>query len=181
MAADIVLIFEVDDYDAQVHRAAELLRQGGLVILPTETVYGAAALLTHPAARERLRALRGGDRHPFTIHLGRREDATRYLGEVSEIGRRMIRKLWPGPIGLMFDVPPQRRQAVAQELNIAESEIYMGDTITLRCPEHIVAADVISAVGDAWDAPVVLTQTSSGTTAPQTGNLFPSETQAKVD
>src|SRR5438067_1534332 len=52
-AAPIVPIFSTGDYDGQIRRAAELLRAGGLVLLPTETVYGAAGLLAHPGARQR--------------------------------------------------------------------------------------------------------------------------------
>ena len=51
MAAPIVHIFDVGDYEAQIRRGADLLRTGGVVTLPTETVYGAAGLMTSAAAR----------------------------------------------------------------------------------------------------------------------------------
>src|SRR3954470_1269437 len=96
-AAPIVSIFSTGDYDGQIRRAAELLRAGGLVLLPTETVYGAAGLLAHPGAppgpRRRLPPPRGAPAAPpSTVHLSRREGAGRYLGDVSELGRRMMRK-----------------------------------------------------------------------------------------
>ena len=50
MTAPVISIFSAGDYDAQVQRGAEVLQAGGLVVLPTETVYGAAGLLTHPDA-----------------------------------------------------------------------------------------------------------------------------------
>ena len=56
MAVPIVPIFSSGDYEAQVARAAELLRAGRIVVLPTETVYGAAGVLTNPDARQRLQA-----------------------------------------------------------------------------------------------------------------------------
>ena len=65
-----------------------------------------------------------------------------------------LRKLWPGPVGLVFDVPEERRRQVAAELRVAESDLYDGGTITLRCPDHIVATDVLSAV----EGPVAMTQ-----------------------
>src|SRR5687768_17385184 len=105
MATPIVNIFEVGDYDAQIARARDLLQGGGLVVMPTETVYGAAGLLTHEGARQRLASLRGDTTgKPFTIHLARGADAFQYLGDVSDYGRRLMRKLWPGPVGLIFDV-----------------------------------------------------------------------------
>src|SRR3954454_4731417 len=109
----IVPIFSVGDYDAQVRRGTQILRDGGLVVLPTETVYGAAGLLSHPQARERLYGLRGDpDGGPFTIHIAQAADANRYLGDVNDLGRRLMRKLWPGPVGLVFDVPPDRRREI---------------------------------------------------------------------
>lgn len=154
MSTPVVNIFEVGDYDAQIVRAREQLLGGGLVVLPTETVYGAAGVLTQQAARDRLAALRGGSGgKPFTIHLAHRDDAGRYLGDVSEFDQRLMRKLWPGPVGLIFDVPEKRRNEVAKRFNLEPSQLYDGSTITLRCPDHIVTNDVISAI----DAPVVMT------------------------
>jgi protein-tyrosine phosphatase len=154
MATPVVNIFEVGDYDAQIVRAREQLLGGGLVVLPTETVYGAAGVLTQEAARNRLAELRGGaGGKPFTVHLAHRDDAGHYLGDVSEIGHRLMKKLWPGPVGLIFDVPEKRRNEIAQRFKLDPERLYDGGTITLRCPDHIVTNDVISAI----DAPVVMT------------------------
>src|SRR5436190_6962704 len=145
MTAPVIPIFDVGDYAGQIAQATDLLRGGGVVVLPTETVYGAAAVLSNDRGTGRLKAIRGTvEDKPFTIHLARREQAMRYVGEVGEIGTRLMRKLWPGPVALVFDVPANRRAQVAKELNIGERDIYSPDgTITLRFPDHIVAADVI--------------------------------------
>lgn len=162
MAVPIVSIFSGGEYVAHVARGAQTLSTGGLAVLPTETVYGAAALLTHPEARSRLGALRGNDAaSPFTIHLAQPADAYRYLDPVDEYHERMIKKLWPGPVGLIFEVSPERRKAVAAELGLRESGIYEGSTITLRCPDHVLATDIIGQAG----GPVVLT-TAGGAAAP---------------
>jgi protein-tyrosine phosphatase len=91
---------------------------------------------------------------PLIIHVPGREDAQRYLGEVGEVGSRMMRKLWPGPVALVFDVPEARRKEAAAQLGLGESEIYDGGTITLRCPDHIVAHDLLAQT----PAPVALTR-----------------------
>jgi L-threonylcarbamoyladenylate synthase len=157
MGAPVISIFEVGDYDPQIGRAVTLLKGGGVVVLPTETVYGAAGVLTHDKAITRLKTIRqstgGQNQQPLTIHLARRDQAMRYLGEVGEIGRRLMTKLWPGPVALVFSVPGDRRTAVAGELGVKESDLYSDGTIMLRCPDHIVATDVLSRV----DEPVVLT------------------------
>jgi tRNA threonylcarbamoyl adenosine modification protein (Sua5/YciO/YrdC/YwlC family) len=157
MPAPVVPIFDAVDYDEQIGRARKLLESGGLVVLPTETVYGAAALLSQPRGRQRLADLRGGDRgRPFTVHLARREDAAKFLdlSQVGELGRRMMRKLWPGPVALVFEVPAAVREASADALGIAQSDVYdSSGAITLRYPDHLVAGDVLAGV----DGPVALT------------------------
>jgi protein-tyrosine phosphatase len=153
MAARVIPIFDAGDYDQQIRDAATTLREGGIVVLPTETVYGAASLLTHPAALGRLRAIEPAiAKQPLVLHLARREDAARFLGRVRELGQRMMRKLWPGPVGLVFDVPRDRQREVAGGLRVAVEELYDGPSITLRCPDHIVATDVIAQAG----GPVVM-------------------------
>jgi protein-tyrosine phosphatase len=154
MAAPVVNIFEAVNYAQEVQRAGELLNQGGVVVLPTETVYGAAARLDRPEAVARLKQLRAGnDDKPLTLHLPYRNEANRYLGEVSDLGRRMMQKLWPGPVALIFDVPAERRSQVAADSHIAERDIYHGGSITLRCPDHLVFTDVAGRVA----GPVVAT------------------------
>ncbi len=149
MPAEVVNIFETGNYEQQILRAAEWLRQGKLVVLPTETVYGAAALLRQSSAISRLKAMRPDAMDkPLTVHLARRDDADQFLGPVGEIGRRMMKKLWPGPVGLLFDVPEARRAQVAAEQGVAESDLYENGTITVRCPDHIVATEVIAEAGD---------------------------------
>jgi protein-tyrosine phosphatase len=152
-----VQLLQADDLDQQILRAAELLKEGGLVVLPTETVYGAAAVLSHPQGLARVRALTPPTAKPLVIHLARGDDAARYLADVGELGRRMMHKLWPGPVALVFDVPAERRRQVAAELGLAEGEIYEGSSITLRCPDHPVAAEVIARA----EAPVVLRKAES--------------------
>ncbi len=154
MSVPVVSIFDSGDYEQQIEHAVALIREGGVIILPTETVYGAAGALGNDKAIARLKAIRGpGAGKPFTIHLARREQAMRYIGQTSEIGLRLMKKLWPGPVALIFDVPAERRSEVAKSLKIAESDLYADGTITLRCPDHIVASDVLSRM----EQPVVIT------------------------
>lgn len=159
MTPNVVSIFEAGDYESQVHRAQEILRGGGLVVLPTETLYGAAGLISHPESRRRLREMRGDSAgKAFTVHLGRPGEAGQYLGMLTEYEQRLIRKLWPGPVGLNFLVDSDRRQQIAATLQVRESDIFDDNSITLRCPDHILAEDVLSGVG----GPVALTAVRNG-------------------
>lgn len=156
---EVISIFEVTDYDTQIARAEGILAKGGIVVLPTETVYGAAGLISNPQGKARLRAIRqSSDGKPFTIHLAHADDAQRYLGPISELGRRMMTKLWPGPVGLVFDVSPKRQQQVAAEQRVEPSDLYSGGQIALRCPDHNVTSDVLAGV----DGPVAMTRVEPG-------------------
>ena len=155
MPAPVLNIFDSRDLDADLRRGLDLLDGGGVVVMPTETVYGAAARVDVPRGVERLKAYRDGRAgtgvkgdKPLTVHLADPADADRFLGEVSDLGRRLMKKLWPGPVGLTFDVPADRRAAVAAELNAAEGDLYDADgTITLRCPDHPLASELLYAAG----------------------------------
>lgn len=185
MSVEVVNIFAAGDYEAQARRAAEMLRAGGVVVLPTETVYGAAGLISSPAARERLAALRGDGspaaqparRRPFTIHLAGPNDALRYTGPLNEYGQRLTKKLWPGPVGLVFEVAEQRRREVAAGLGLAEADLYEGSEIILRCPDHLVATDVIGEV----EGPVALIAVGAGSSHHSPAEGLSKELQGRVD
>jgi L-threonylcarbamoyladenylate synthase len=172
VSVEVISIFNVGDYEAQIRRGAQLIRDGKLVVVPTETVYGGAALLSHPDGVRRLRALRAADGKPFTIHVAKTSDAKRFLGELPELGQRMMRKLWPGPVALMFDVPENRRREVSATEGFAQDLVYDGATITLRCPDHIVAVDLLSQV----PGPVAITRAGSSDGVPE-----PAELEGKAD
>ena len=140
--------------DVLLGRAAAALDEGDVVVLPTETVYGAAGRLDRPAAVAKLRVLRQGATGPFTIHVPHADAAEALVGPFSPLARRMTQKLWPGPVALVFDVSKERRKAVAKDLAVAETELFVDGTITLRCPDHPAATIVL----ERCDGPVALSR-----------------------
>jgi protein-tyrosine phosphatase len=147
METQIVQILRAPDYEQEILRAVELLNAGKLLVLPTETVYGVAGLLSQSDARATLHELRGSNASkPFTVHIARAADAKSYLGEVTELGRRMMRKLWPGPVGLIFEVPDERAKQVASNFDVPLEDMFDKNAIALRCPEHRVFFDVVSRI-----------------------------------
>lgn len=124
-----------------IERAARLLAEGGLVAFPTETVYGLAASAGHAESVERLRKIKGRDSHqPFTVHLGCRTDCDAFVHAIDPVGRRFIRKGWPGPLTLVFPVDDPGSVGARGRL-CAEgfAAIYADRTVGLRHPDHPVA------------------------------------------
>jgi len=174
MPVELVSILDVLDYDGQIRSAASLLADGKLIVLPTETVYGVAGLISHGEARNKLRSFRGGEPKPFTIHVASPDQAKEYLGDVSDFGNRLMKKLWPGPVGLMFDVPEPRRKQIADRLGISEADLFEQGAIVLRCPEHIVTEDVLQDV----NGPVAVTIASSHASG---NNFHPATLKDELD
>jgi protein-tyrosine phosphatase len=106
--------------------------------------------------------------------LARGGDALEFVGPVNEFARRAMKKLWPGPVGLLFEVPADVRRGVAEKYQIAQIDLYDGASITLRCPEHGVFLDVVGRVKE----PVVLI--SAGRAVQRTADL-PEEVLSQVE
>ncbi len=188
MATPVVNVFGVGDYHAQIRQAAQALRDGGLVVLPTETVYGVAAVASHPDAVRKLRALRGGNlgggdlrgagEKPLTIHLDRPEAAMQYIGTASPLSQRMMRKLWPGPVGLTFRVDAAQRHAASRKLELREADVFDSEgNITLRCPHHTVATDVLMETA----LPVVLALAGNDSAGARHVEQFLATVDGRVD
>ena len=142
------------DLQAEAQNAAAALRAGELVLLPTETVYGIAAKLNSDAALFRLAELRAAN-GPLTPHLPDISAAGAYLGEVNPLASRLMQKLWPGPVGLVFEVGESQQKQAAEGLGVEASMLFSSEgEIVLRCPDEALTQSVLRAAGQ----PVVLTR-----------------------
>lgn len=151
MPARVIKLLGLADDANAIGEAAAALRDGQIVIVPTETVYGAAALLTHVGGMEKLQKIRGNSDSPPTLHIPDAQSALRYVDKPSELASRLMSKFWPGPVGLVFKVSTEKRAAVAAKLKIAEAEIYRGGAVALRCPDHAATTELLRKV----EGPVV--------------------------
>ena len=124
-------------------RAAEVLRGGGLVAFPTETVYGLGANALNPEAVKGIYRAKGRPSdNPLILHLSRVEQAEPLVC-VDERARRLMRAFWPGPLTLVL----RARDVVPMEARGGLS------TAALRMPSHPVASALIDAVGFPLAAP----------------------------
>lgn len=127
-----------------VERAAEVLRSGGIVALPTETVYGLAADADNEDAVRKLFAAKGRPAdHPVIVHVGGTAAFDDWAKDVSDDARALGREFWPGPLTLVL-----KRAARARDVITGGQ-----DTVGLRAPAHPWARAVLHAFGGALAAP----------------------------
>lgn len=128
----------------EVRRAAEILKRGGLVAFPTETVYGLGADASNAAAIARLYAVkrRPAD-HPVIVHFADADAAFEWAREVPGSARRLAAAFWPGPLTLIL-----KRSARAADFVTGGQ-----DTIGLRVPRHPVAHALLAAFDGGIAAP----------------------------
>lgn len=130
---------------AVLARAAEVLRGGGLVAFPTETVYGLGADATDAAAVRRIYAAKGRPaRNPLIVHVASADDARRLAAEWPPSARRLAARFWPGPLSVVL----ARRPGTIPDIVTAGA-----DTIALRVPAHPVALGLVRACGLPLAAP----------------------------
>ena len=130
---------------AAIGEAARLLRGGGLVGFPTETVYGLGADATNGEAVAAIFAAKGRPRfNPLIVHLENRESALRHAA-MSPLAQDLAAHFWPGPLTLVLP----RREDSALSLLVSAGL----DTVALRVPAHPVAAALIRAAGVPIAAP----------------------------
>ena len=119
-----------------IDRAAAILREGGLVAFPTETVYGLGADAGNPDALQRLyRAKQRPAAHPVIVHLASAAELPRWAAEVPPHAEKLIAAFWPGPLTLVV-----RRAA-----HVLDAVTGGQDTVALRVPDHPLALALLEA------------------------------------
>ena len=128
----------------EIGRAAELLRRGGIVAMPTETVYGLAASAYDARAVARVfEAKRRPSFDPLIVHIADLEELGRVAAEVPEAARAVAARFWPGPLTMVFRKRPEIPDIVTSGL----------PTVGVRFPDHPVARALIRAAGVPLAAP----------------------------
>ena len=118
-----------------ITRAAQQLKAGSLVALPTETVYGLGADATNAAAVARIYEAKGRPAdHPLIVHLSEMADISEWADEIPEYAIALARKYWPGPMTLIFT-----RSSLAQNFITGGQ-----DSVGLRVPDHVVALALLT-------------------------------------
>jgi L-threonylcarbamoyladenylate synthase len=143
--------------EAAIARAAELIRAGQPVAVPTETVYGLAADATDPEAVARIYAAKGRPGfNPLIVHVADLE-AAEALALFGDTARALARAFWPGALTLVLPLRPGGGLAPAVTAAL--------DTVAVRCPAHPVIQALLRAAGRPLAAP---SANASGSISPTT-------------
>ena len=152
----------------KIRRAAEIIRSGGLVVFPTETVYGLGGNGTDKDAAKKIYAAKGRPSdNPLIIHVSEPEDAESYC-YTNEYYYKLARAFMPGPLTVILPKKDSIPYSVTGGL----------DTVAVRCPSHPIARALISASGLPIAAP---SANVSGRPSPTCARFVIEDMDGRVD
>ena len=151
-----------------IKRAAGVLQRGGLVVFPTETVYGLGGDATCASASKKIYAAKGRPSdNPLIIHVCKPEDAEGYAF-TSELYYKLAERFMPGPLTVILkskdSIPPETRGGL--------------DTVAVRCPENLIARKLIEYAGVPIAAP---SANLSGSPSPTSAQHVIDDMNGRVD
>lgn len=152
-----------------IQTAAKLLREGGLVAIPTETVYGLGANALDAQAVTNIFIAKGRPQdNPLIIHICQPQQAQQYAKEIPDVYYELCRRFSPGPLTVILkkkDIIPLQTSGGL-------------DTVAIRIPSHPVARAIIAAAGVPIAAP---SANLSGSPSPTTGQHCIHDLWGRVD
>jgi L-threonylcarbamoyladenylate synthase len=152
-----------------IARAAAVLRRGGLVALPTETVYGLGANARDAAAVRRIFEAKGRPAdNPLIVHLAATGQLAQVTTTITTLARSLADRFWPGPLTVVLDAAPDLPQVTTGGLQ----------TVAVRVPAHPIARAVIEAAGVPVAAP---SANRSGRPSPTTAQHVLTDLRDRID
>lgn len=127
-----------------IEKAGRILKEGGLVAFPTETVYGLGGNALNPASSEKIYAAKGRPSdNPLIIHISEKDDVYQIAEQVSERAKQLMEAFWPGPLTLIFS-----KKALVPDKTTGGLS-----TVAVRMPSDKIARALIRASGGFVAAP----------------------------
>lgn len=161
---------DISDIDMSViEKAGEIIKRGGLVAFPTETVYGLGGDALNPESSRKIYAAKGRPSdNPLIVHICDFEDIYKIADYIPEAAKRLAKKFWPGPLTMIF-----------KKKDIVPKETTGGlDTVAIRFPSHPVAKAFIKAAGGFVAAP---SANLSGRPSPTTGEHVYEDMNGRIE
>ena len=155
MKTTVIKIEDIAKHTQDIERAAALIRDGGLVVIPTETVYGLGGDGTNPLSAQKIYAAKGRPSdNPLIIHISEPSEAEGYA-YTNELYYKLARAFMPGPLTVILP----KKDTVPLETTGGL------DTVAIRCPSHPVANAIIKSAGVPIAAPSANISGKPSTTA----------------
>ena len=122
--------------EEDIQQAAEIIKEGGLVAFPTETVYGLGADALNPEAVGKVYAAKGRPSdNPMIVHISSKNDLSYLTFEITDDIRKLMDAFWPGPLTMVVPAAPVVPRVTTGGL----------DTVAVRMPSDPVAAALITS------------------------------------
>lgn len=165
-------IYKVDSDNIDnsvIGKAAEIIRSGGLVAFPTETVYGLGGDGLNPSASMKIYSAKGRPSdNPLILHISHISQLERLVTEIPPMAVKLAEEFWPGPLTMIF-----------KKSDIVPKETSGGlDTVAVRFPENKIAQALITASGTPIAAPSANT---SGRPSPTRASHVEFDLEGKID
>ncbi|HDK7166859.1 threonylcarbamoyl-AMP synthase [Clostridium sporogenes] len=144
MKTKVVRLDENNIDEHVISKAGNILRQGGLVVFPTETVYGLGANALDKDAVKKIFEAKGRPQdNPLIVHISKVKDIEKLVEEIPPIAQKLMDKFWPGPMTIIL-----------KKKDIIPNETSAGlDSIGIRMPSNKIAMELISMAGAPIAAP----------------------------
>ncbi len=168
---NITRIFQIEssNFDEIISAAAQIIKQGGTVAFPTETVYGLGADALNPEAVQKIFQAKGRPQdNPLIVHIADTEQLDVLAKEVSDSARNLMDAFWPGPLTLIF-----RRRDIVPDVTTCGL-----DTVAVRMPDNPVAIALIRQAGTPIAAP---SANISGRPSPTTAEHVIADLSGRID
>lgn len=161
----------LDSTQQNIQKAAEILKNGGLVGIPTETVYGLAADALNGNAVANIFKAKGRPMdNPLIVHIAEFDDIEKFglTAEIPEKAKILAKQFMPGPLTIIM-----------KKSDIIPNEVSAGlDTVAIRCPSHPVARAIIKEANTPLAAP---SANLSGSPSPTTANHVMNDLNGKIE
>jgi len=159
--------FKINDKD--ISTAAQILKNGGIVAIPTETVYGLAANALDTTAVKKIFEAKGRPQdNPLIVHISRFDEIYDLVTDVPETAKKLADAFWPGPLTMVLPKSDKMPSVISAGL----------DTVAIRMPSHPIAREIIKQSGCPLAAP---SANISGKPSPTTAEHVITDMDSKID
>lgn len=169
MNTEIVSMSELNIDKPAIEQAGNIIRQGGLVAFPTETVYGLGGDALNPDSSRKIYAAKGRPSdNPLIVHISQWEDIEKIVKDVPKAAEKLAEVFWPGPLTMIFN-----------KSDIVPFETTGGlDTVAVRMPSNKIARRFIEAAGGYIAAP---SANISGRPSPTVAQYVIEDMQGRIE